>query len=784
MAGETKTEIADERLLFSRDFDAPLLLPDTMPLEPSNRLPVPSSKPRSRVSLWHISRWPAQIAGYIEIEQARGALFHFVPVFLGAGAALYFVAAEEPFLTALAAVLALFALGIFMAKDRPVLRALMMAGALTAAGETAAKLETLRVQTILLGENISTRVTGRILSIEKVGRGYRAIVEILATERPKLKFQPERMKITLRKAPFGLKAGDGIKALFLLRPPTGPVRPGSFDFAFDAYFDRIGANGISLSEVEGAEIPETGIVSRIEFWFEQQRTKIAERMRRQIPGQDGEMAAALVTGLTGGIDNDTNEAMRVSGLAHVTSISGLHMALVAGAVMGIVRLLLAAFPLFSSRFPAKKIAALLAFFAAFVYLLLSGGGVATLRSFIMLGVMLAAALFDRAALTMRNLVIAAIIILVWTPHEVIGPSFQMSFAATAALIGAYQIFSERRAKRLETRTPDARLWARAVRLGWTFLIGFALTSLIAGVATSVYSAYHFNRVAPLGLFANLAAMPAISLVVMPMALLSVLLMPFGLDGLPLYLMGKGVGIMLAVADHFSAMSAAGATGLMPGGALLAFTIALALASLCVSRLKLAAVPFVVLGVALILGRTVPDAVISEDAKLIGVRGEGGSLAVNRERPNRFTVQNWQRAYLAGSLSLPSNVPSGVQSFECSEGYCVLQRPDGLRIAQVEDRDILPAACADADLVVAAFPVPKRGCGEGGATLISARELARRGAAEVFVSKAPGEGKQAIQVSFAFESLDRPWHRHRAFSRAARNMAPYKTKPKPVPAAKP
>jgi hypothetical protein len=123
-------------------------------------------------------------------------------------------------------------------------------------------------------------------------------------------------------------------------------------------------------------------------------------------------------------------------------------------------------------------------------------------------------------------------------------------------------------------------------------------------------------------------------------------------------------------------------------------------------------------------------------------------------------------------------------FECSEDYCVLRRPDGLRIAQAGDREILPAACSDADLVVAAFPVPRRGCGEGGAKLITARELARRGAAEVFISQQPAAGRPAIQVSFAFASVDRPWHRHRAFSRAARNMEPYKAKPKPSPAAQP
>ena len=160
------------------------------------------------------------------------------------------------------------------------------------------------------------------------------------------------------------------------------------------------------------------------------------------------------------------------------------------------------------------------------------------------------------------------------------------------------------------------------------------------------------------------------------------------------------------------------------------------------------------------------------------------LAVNRKHPNRFTAENWQRAYLATGLTPPAEATEAAHFFACSQAYCVLQRPDGLRIAQAEDRDILPAACADADLVVAAFPVPRRGCGESGAKLISARELARRGAAEVFVLDGEAVGERELQVSFAFANLDRPWQRQRAFSRAARSMEPYKAKPKPAPAAQP
>ena len=769
MAGETRTDITDERSLFRDDTNAPLIIFEPVPGLPSSAVPVRvDARPSGRLSLQRTWEWAQSLA---QAEAARGTGFHFAPVFLGAGAALYFTMAAEPALAPFIFLLVLLSLCAVAARQRAVIRAVMIACALTSTGIVAAKVQTIRQNTILLGEQITTRVTGRVLSIEKVAKGYRAIVEVLATERPTLKFQPERIKVTLRKAPFGLQAGQGIKGLFLLRPPTGPVRPGSFDFSFDAYFDRVGASGISLTEVEPAVIPSPGVLRAAGFWFERQRTLIAERVRKRITGQNGEMAAALITGLTGGISEATNDAMRVTGLAHVTSISGLHMALVAGAVMGIVRFLLALFPVSASGYSTKKVAAILAFFASFIYYLLSGGGVATLRSFIMLAVMLVAVMFDQRALTMRNLVIAAIIILVVTPHEIMGPSFQMSFAATAALIGAFQAWTNR-PQFHSSREHGA--WRRALRSVLFFLLGLAATSLIAGSATAIYSAYHFNRIAPLGLFANLAAMPAVSLIVMPMALLAVLLMPFGLDGFPLDLMGQGVAIMLSTADYFAALSPVGASGLMPGKAVVTFTLGLALLCLLTTRLKLTAVPLFAAGIALTAARAAPDVMISEDARLVAVRDAAGSLAVSRERPNRFTIENWQRAYMTETLVLPVEEAAKGAQFECSDGYCSAALADGRRVGRVEDPAILGAACIDADVLVVAFPVTRRGCGPSGAFVVSARDLARRGAAEiVFEDGAP-------VLAQAFPSTDRPWHRHRIFSRAARSMPPYVAKPKTAP----
>ena len=171
---------------------------------------------------------------------------------------------------------------------------------------------------------------------------------------------------------------------------------------------------------------------------------LAARIRDRIGGVEGEVAAALVAGVRGGIPEQVNEAMRRAGLAHILSISGLHMALVAATVMAALRGGLGLFPDFSSRRPVKKYAAAIALVAITAYLLISGADVAAQRSYIMLAVMLAAVLCDRAALSMRNLAIATVIVVAWSPHEVVGPSFQMSFAATAALIGAFSAWSHRK----------------------------------------------------------------------------------------------------------------------------------------------------------------------------------------------------------------------------------------------------------------------------------------------------------------------------------------------------
>ncbi len=328
----------------------------------------------------------------------------------------------------------------------------------------------------------------------------------------------------------------------------------------------------------------------------------------------------------------------------------------------------------------------------------------------MLAVMLVAVMFDRAALTMRNLAIAALAVLAVSPHEVVGPSFQMSFAATAALIGGYAIWSERQeGKAAFVHHGIVRTMAsKAGKL----IVGIALTALIAGLATTIYGAWHFQRVSPLSLVANLAVTPIVS-IVMWAAVFASVAMPFGLDGPFLAVVGWGLSMMLAIADWLAARSPIDAIGVIPLGSVVVLTLAIFVATLATTWFRLAALPLAGLGLYLLLDRPLPDVLIAEDGRLVGVRTANGDLAVNRARPNGFTVEDWQRATVAGKIVKPVN-GSGVaqqSAFTCKDGVCSIVHESGALIVHVEKSTEVSAYCDTASIIVAANPATRNPCGK-------------------------------------------------------------------------
>lgn len=763
----------DERLQFaSAVVEAGATAPDSRPMGPAQAGNEAGLADRLR-------ELAALLRGAAADELDRGTAFLFIPVFLGAGALAYFAMPTEPGDWQLGA-FAFLAAGLFwMGRERTVARLVFGALLCAALGLLAAKAETWRASTKIIGSDVSTRVTARVERIEDQANGRpRFTLAVLKTERPELRYAPDRIRVTARQAPENLRIGQVVSGVVRLMPPSGPVRPQAYDFAFESYFAGIGAIGFFLGNpaiVESGDHPPPKMLDNLQSAIEELRLRLAGRIGRSIGGPEGQIAAALITGVRAGIPEEANEDLRVTGLYHVLSISGLHMALLAGTVMVGLRTGFALFPDFAARRPVKKYAAAAALSVCALYLLISGFAVAAQRSFVMIAIMLIAVMADRAAITMRNLAIAAIVILLVAPHEIVGPSFQMSFAATAALIAAYAAWSRHRMRRVAAYRPPPGGLRRVLRTTALYAGGLAATSVVAGLASGLYGAWHFQRVAPLGLPANLAAMPFVSVMVMPFGLLAALLMPFGLDHWPLQVMGKGIAIMLAIADWLADRSPLDVIGALRFDALVLMTLGLVGLTVLSTALRLSALPLLAAGAVLLAFPPRPVVYLAEDAQLVGIDLGDGRLAVNRARPNAFTAEDWQRAGAFREIVKPMRRAKGAAgqpaAFSCTEQGCSGNAVGRLPVEHVGSADAAAERCGHTRLLVVADATARVSCGRGGAFVLTARDLARRGAATVNLD---GDGRVAVRHALSLPY--RPWHEHRTFSRAARGMAPYQGSP--------
>lgn len=614
------------------------------------RRPSYSMFARIRTAVSHVK---PRLANMAAEERAHGHAFLALPVLTGLGAALWFALPTTP-APLLVAGLFLLSLSLFflLRGHDGRLHLILLMSTLLLAGMSLAAFEDWRRATVVLDQPVTTMVTGVVEMREPSGEGrWRYVLALEGTASPQLRRQPERITVIsrTRQSPFDI--GERITGRARLSPPSGPALPGLVDFAFSSYFDGIGAIGFfygAPSRVGGPVVEGWGqSFERTVFAW---RSAIASRIRATVPGDPGAFAAAIVTDERRAISEETTEALRVSGLAHIVAISGLNMALAAGIFFVGMRSLLALLPGFAQRFPVKKLAAAAALLMATGYYLISGFGVSAERAYIMMAIMLAAVFFDRASISLRNVALAALIVLVISPSEILGPSFQMSFAATVALVAGYSAWSRRRDEN-EDRPWRPIILKPVVTLAH-LVGGVFATSLIGGLSTAIFSIEHFHRMSTYGLAANLAAMPLVSFIVMPFGLVGMLLMPFGLDGFFLQVMGWGLEGVIVVAKTVAAWGGDVNIGRQPPLFLPIATAALLLLTLLRTRLHLLGLPLLALAVFLSwrAGQArPPDLLLSEDGSLAALLSED-DVATNRARPPGFIYTQWRHAL---SLSMPT-----------------------------------------------------------------------------------------------------------------------------------
>ena len=644
-----------------------------------------------------LSAWPSlieKLRTWIRAEAGAGRLLPWVPVAFGAGIAFYFTADREPVLSVVAVVAVGLCAAAFLLRRQKIFPIAVMIAAI-AAGFAIATWKTARVaHGVLARPMYSVSLSGFVQTRDIRERTDRFVLRVAHMESPRSQIKLERVRLSVRKG-TAPAVGSFVELKARLQPPLAPLRPGSYDFGRDMYFQGIGASGFVTGVIKTVEAPGSGGLSlRYAAFMQGLRDAIDARIRTALDGDRRAIATALLTGRRDAISPPVNDAMFISGLGHVLSISGYHMAVVAGVVFFAVRALLALIPGLTVSFPIKKWSAAAALAAAAFYLLLSGAEVATQRSFFMTAVVLIAIMVDRRAVTFRTLAVAAMIVLTIAPEALVHPSFQMSFAATLGLVALVQIGMPRL-----FASPDNSASARVALWGGREIATLVLASLVAGLATTPYAAFHFHRVTPYGVLANLAAMPVVSAVVMPAGLLGLVAMPFGFDGVFWQTMGIGIDWMIAVTQWVAGLP--GAIGRMAAfgiGPVIAASVGIILLGLLRTPLRWTGAAALVLAVVWALAVPQPDILVSGDGHNVGVRGKDGRLHLMRTAKDGFLLKEWLAADADGRQPTDASLAEGVS---CDEAGCVTQMADGAFVALALRPDALPDDCDRATLVVTA-----------------------------------------------------------------------------------
>ena len=687
-----------------------------------------------------------QIADQVKVQTLRWRLW--APVAFGGGCGLYFALPSEPALwpLLLAAMVAVAAwLGV---RRRGLARAVtlpLMLLACLAGGLAMAKIRTERVAAPIAPVMAEpTVIQAWVLDVDSPGeRGHRVVIAPVSVRGLAPEATPIRLRATVRGAPP--TPGQAIRLFAILNPPPAPASPGAYDFGRNAYFQGMGGVAFALGETRRAWLEPPPWRLRLAMRINAARFALAQRIVDRLGERTGGVAAAMVTGHETWIAREDLDVMRDSGLAHILSISGLHMAIVGGFVFFLARLIVAAVPWLALRVSGKKIAAVAGLVAVMTYLVVSGAPAPAQRAAITASVAFIAILLDRQAISMHALAVAAFAVLLLQPEAVVTPGFQMSFAATAALVALAEAWPQR------TREISAP-WPILViqRLGGWVWAALA-ASLVAGLATGPFAMQHFNRTAVFGLIANMATSPISTFLMMPALALGAALEPLGLGGPFLWLAGIGVDLMLAVGTWTANLPGAVRTvASAPAVALPIAFLGVLFIALWRGWLRWLGLPFA-LAVILWPRPPAPDLWIGDGGTNAAFTRDGQAV-VMRPGVRQFAVDLWSRRRGLVAVDRPA------EGWMCARSACAAAAAKAAPLAMswataAPSSAQLDVLCRSAEVVSLRSAVAVLPLSCNNRLVLDGVDHARGGAVELWRS---GDGWRATWT--ADVRGDRPWSR--------------------------
>jgi len=629
-----------------------------------------------------VRRMPESIEARLDAERERIALW--LPVALGAGIAAWFALPTRTHWIGLLLVLGAGALaGLLIGWQRRFGRAVVVGCAVMALGLLLVWGRALWVSAPVLALPVVTEFSASVESVEPLPAKDQVRLIVRPLKRPDL---PPRLRITAAgEQGKGIAPGEAIGLRARLMPPPTASLPGGYDFAQRAWFDRIGAVGTVLGDIGRAPGAGDGVQTL--------RARLSDHIHGQIDGSAGGIAAALVAGDRGAISEADEEAMRRSGLAHLLSISGLHVTAVVTFAMLIAMSLLALSRRLALAGYVLPLAAAVAALAGGGYTLLAGAEVPTLRSFIAALLVLIAFLLGREALTLRLVAAGALIVLIWRPESLAGPSFQLSFAAITAIVALHE---SRAMQRFMARREEP--WVFRLGRG---VAGLVITGLAVEVALAPIALFHFHKAGLYGALANVVAIPLTTFVIMPAEALALLFDSVGL-GAPFWWVAEQALNALIWLAH-SVADAPGAVATLPVFPPWGFGLAIfggIWLLLWRTRWRWAGAVPLVLGMAVLLAQPRPDVLITGDGKHIAAAQPDGSYALLRERAGDYVRDAVAEA---AGIDAPLAALTDLDHVACNRDFCRWTQDDRTILAargrdRIEGAD-MAAACAAADVVI-------------------------------------------------------------------------------------
>lgn len=638
-----------------------------------------------------------KVEQWLELERDQIALW--APVMLGAGIAAWFILpnafAWSGFL--------LFAVGLMCAgfvigKELRSGRAFILTGLLLGCGCLLIWSKSLWVTAPVLERPIVDIFEAKVERVDMIAARDRFRLVVTPIARVDL---PPRFRVNVRPKDMadGLTPGATIRIRARLMPPAPPSLPEGYDFSRRAWFDRIGATGTALGPIEIIKPGAKGAGMR---------STLSAHIKTQLSGGEGAIAAALATGDQTGISDDDAEAMRRSGLAHLLSISGLHVTAVVGFAMWFVLKLLALSPKLALRWNLPLVAAGGGALAGIGYTLLTGAEVPTMRSCIAALLVLAGFALGREAITLRLVATGALIVMVFWPEALVGPSFQLSFAAVAAIVAFHQ---SPWAKRHFSRREEG--W---VRRGTRNIVALLMTGLVVELALIPISLLHFHKAGMYGALANIIAIPLSTFVVMPLEALALLFDIVGLGAPFWWLTGTALSALLDLAHWVSGLPGAitmfpmlppSSFVLMIGGGIWLL--------LWQTHVRFWSIPAIIIGAFMAFLAPPPDLLISGDGRHVAARGHDGTVALLRERTGDYS-----RDMIAESAGVDGDLAnlSAMHGTRCTKDFCAWTMTDrenpavgwsimASRSGQMVDAGQLIMACQQVDIVISDRRLPRR-----------------------------------------------------------------------------